>query len=199
MIPPSPKNGLGLAVQSAVQGNPMSPIGDSQEARNELQLTLDESVNVSPEEQAQYDEFVTNAMTIMYEPEIASALVDRIQFDEDPVSGLTDAVVMVINKLQTSAEESGLVLDSDVVQHGALEVIEQLADMIEQLGGHAYSQKELEAATIRAFDTYREQLQSQGKLDPQSMEDDLMTLIDAENAGVLDQVLPGLPSTAGAL
>lgn len=195
MQPPSAPNGLGQAVQRA-SGQPAST-GLLAAAGQEMQALADESPNVSPEEQAQYDEMVTNAMAILYDQNVANDIVQMVSQSNDPVSGLADATVMIVNKLQGSAEDNGVALNSDVLQHAALEIIEQLADTLEQLGVHSYSGEEIESATLRAFDQYRENAQAQGRLDPASMEEDLMALIDAENNGVLDQILPGIQQFGG--
>jgi len=147
--------------------------------------------NVSKEEQAQYDEFVTNAMSMMNSEKGSKALLKSIE-GENPVEGLANAVASIVMRLEDSAEKAGAKISGDVMMAGGAEILEQAADLSEQAGGHAFTEEELEQAVYMAMDLYREARTQQGKLDQGSFGQDLNDLKAAEADGTLEEQIPGI-------
>jgi hypothetical protein len=150
--------------------------------------------NVSPEEQAQYTEFVTNAMAIMNDKKGARKMLKVIESGDDPVKGLANAVAAIVMRVEKSAKQSGQEISADVLMHGGAEILEQAADLAEQSGGHAFTEEELEKATYIAMDLYRE---ARGdKINQEEQGASMQELQAAEADGSLEQQLPGLAEHA---
>lgn len=167
------------------------PTGDDQQ-----QQGMEEETNVSPEEQAQYDEWVTNGMKLIYNENTMDQVLQTIESDGDPVEGLGNAVAMVTMRLEDSAEKSGREISGDIKLNAATELLEQMADLTNEAGIHDFSEEELEAALYRGLDTYREVRQEQGRLPKEELTEDFAELVEADREGRIDEIVPGLEEYA---
>lgn len=127
--------------------------------------------NVTPEEQAAYDQFVNNGMKLVYQNgKVSEAVLGHLQGKWDdlkpllgeipqdegaldpsnPVDNLAVATVGIVLALETSAAGANKPLEPDVVFNGGMELLEQLADVAEAAKIHDYSQDEMDGASSRA-------------------------------------------------
>lgn len=151
-----------------------------------------EKPNVSPQEQAQYDQFMNNGFSIIYDPKTFPTIVQRIRNAVDPAEGLAAVVAMVVTFLEKSALEQKVTLSPDVLFQGGIALGEDLAEILEKAGIHKFSEKELESATYRAMDIYRQHAANTGALDAKQIQQDWSSLVQANNDGTLDKMMPGL-------
>lgn len=153
--------------------------------------------SVSPEEQAQYDQFVTNAMSIMNDKKGMKKILDAIESGENPVVGLANVVTAIVVRVEDSAKQSGQEISGDVLLQGGAEILEQTADLAEQAGSHAFTEEELEQATYLSMDQYRK---ARGdKIDQKEQGASLQELQAAEADGSLEQQIPGLTEKAASM
>lgn len=155
--------------------------------------------NVSPEEQQAYNQFVTNGMKLMYSDQVMPKVLERIKGNGNPIEGLAGATVMLVSRLDDSAQAQGQAIDADVKFQGASELMEQLAELAQTAGIHEYAPEEIEAAVYLALDTYRALRQQQGRLDMGAINEDMRTLVQADQAGRLGELLPGVERGAADL
>lgn len=158
--------------------------------------TEEAATNVTPEEQEQYNQFVTNGMQAMYDEKSLPQMLQAIQGDGNPVEGLANALVMLVTRLEDSAEQAGQKISGDVMLHGGTELLEQMADLSKEAGMHDFNKQELEEALYTAMDLYRGFRQEQGKLEPEPYVQDIQALQAAEESGNVDDVMPGLTEFA---
>ncbi len=167
------------------------PVGGAEDTTE----TGEEKPNVSPEEQAQYDEFMNNAYTLIYSDSTFPAVLKRIKSGANPVESIANITATAVNRLKDSAEKSGKTISTDVLFQGGKELLEDLADMTGKAGIHDFTDKELESALYQALDLFR---QMQGD-DPQKQaaaQQDVATLKAAQANGTLNQLLPGIDQAA---
>jgi len=154
--------------------------------------------NVTPEEQAEYDQFVNNALLVIYDkttfPKVLQSLASA---PNDPATALAQTAVMVVRRLRDSASQKSVELNPDVMFHGGVEVIEDLANVSDKAGIHTFTAKELEGATYAAMDLYRAQDQADGNIDQEKFKQDLAQLKEADDQGRLGELLPGLEGNNG--
>lgn len=168
----------------------------------------EEQGNVSPEEQAQYDQFMENALTLIYvqgqdggevRPEILQAL--QVQPEEGApqegtpnpaVLALAQTTVTIVSQLDDSAREAGQPVTDDVLYHGGLAVTEELAEVADAAKLYDYTEEDIAGAFAQAVDMYREKAIADGRTDKQTLEGQFNEVNQAEAAGQLDSVLPGL-------
>lgn len=154
--------------------------------------------NVTPEEQQAYNEFVVNGQNLIFtdDDKVRPKVLKTLEGDGDPVMGLVNATVTIVQSLEDSAKAAGAEIDGDVLMHGGKELFEVLADAQSAAGIADLGEEELEAAFYQAVDTYREMKQGRGEIDQDAQAEELAMLIDAEEQGALDSVLPGASEAA---
>ncbi len=153
--------------------------------------------NVSPEEQAQYEEFVLNGVQILHDEKGLETMLQSIGGDGDPVEGLATTVSSIVMRLEDSAAQSGQQISSDVVMHGGVEIMEQAVELAEQ-AGLEISEKQMESALVVAFEMYRNTRQESGQLQGDPFAQDLAELQGMDDAA-LEQEFPGITEKANAM
>ncbi len=148
--------------------------------------------NVSADEQAQYDEFVTNGQTLIYSDAAMQHILPKITKAGDIKDGLAQALVTLVLQLQSSAKNKGTEISSDVLLHGAQEILEIMVDVVEVIRGAEISPDDMEGALYRAMDIWREREESAGTLDKTSIDEDWQSLQQADAEGRLANMIQGL-------
>lgn len=171
------------------------------------QVADDES-NVTPEEQAEYDQFMQNALTLMYESgddggQVRPQVIDALRAAEGggqqeggpnpAILALANAAVTVVGQLDDSARKAGKPVSDDVLYHGGVAVIEELAEIAEAAKIHDYSEEDMTGAFAQALDMYRSKAIQDGRTSEETLKGQFAEINDAEAAGRLGDVLPGLP------
>lgn len=165
-------------------------------ARNKVKQETMGETNVSPEEQAQYDEFVSNGLNLIYDEKGLDSIMTTLAGDGNPVEGLANTLVSVVGRLEGSAKESGTPISGDVILHGSGEILEGLVEMSEKAGLHDFSEEDMESAFFMAADQYRNLKQEAGELPEEQLKADFQSILQAEGAGTLNDVLPGVEEYA---
>jgi hypothetical protein len=166
--------------------------------------------NVSPEEQAQYEQFVNNSYQLLYQegqeggevrPEVLESLQVGEQQGEGPnpaIMALAQTAVNVVTQLDDSARQAGSPITDDVLYHGATAVIEELAEIAQASQLYDFSEEEMGGALMQAIDLYRPKLIADGRTSEETLKSQFDEVNQAEAAGKLGDVLPGLgPQTVG--
>lgn len=153
-----------------------------------------EQPNVTPEEQAEYEQIVNNALEIIY-PEGEEALSPQVKEgltgSDKPVLNLATTAVTIITGLVESAKQAGKALNQDVLFHAGAAILEELAEAAEAFKIHDYSEEDIERALYLAVDMYREGATQAGDINPDELKAGFEELKAANDRGELDQVLPG--------
>lgn len=156
----------------------------------------DEESNVTPEEQADYDEFVTNGMKVMYSKDRIKKFLQSIEGGGNAVKGLANAVSILVMRLEDDAKNNGKEFSGDVMIHAAQELMEQMAELAEAAGIHTFTEEEMESAFYLALDRYRSTRQQAGTLPVDEIKQDVDELRVAEQQGRLEEIAPGITEYA---
>lgn len=152
-----------------------------------------ENPNVSPEEQAQYERFMDNAFKLIYHGgKVSPAVLESLGASGDPKMNLAHTAVNIVLHLQDSARKANKDVSPDVLFQGGKDVVEDLANLAGMAGIHKFDQDELEGAWYQALDLYREAATRRGLIDPDAIKQDFDTIVQADRAGNLDKLLPGI-------
>lgn len=202
-------------------GNPMAPPTMTPQAGQPQGDVVSEAgtaeqPNVTPEEQAMYDQFVGNAEQIIFpdgedgQPTASPMILAQLrgEFDpeameafaaaepplaQSPTDSLAGTAVMLVLVLENSMAASGMQIDPDtldtVIFHAGAEILQGLGEVAEAADIHAYTEEELEAALYRALDLYRI---SSGRIDQDALKQQFGQIVEADKAGTLGQLLPGI-------
>lgn len=151
----------------------------------------------TPEEQQQYDEFVSQALNLISKPEskaLRDKLLTLLKTGDDPVQALASTSYNVFSAVFKSGVQAGRQFDSGVLLAAGEEITQHIAIFAKVRKVGDYSDDDINAAYLQAVDMFR--MNNKDLLDPQGAQQDLHQIQDADNQGSLDQVAPGL---AGAL
>lgn len=153
-----------------------------------------EEPNVSPEEQAQYDKFVGNAMELIYteDGKVQDEVLARLSTGNKPMDVLAQTTVWLVMLVENSAEQSGQRIEDDVLFHAAKEVHEQLIEVAEAADIHTFKEAEVQGSWYQALDMYREANSDEGgRFNPEVAAQEFAALNEADREGRADEVLPG--------
>ncbi|MFN8828843.1 MAG: hypothetical protein ACK50Q_01150 [Labrys sp. (in: a-proteobacteria)] len=142
----------------------------------------------SPEEQADYERLVTNAMKVVYgDGEVNPQILDTLQAGDDPIAALGEATATVVMSLIRSARKAGKELSADVLFHAGTEIFEDLANLATEAGIHDFNNDPdaLEGAFFIALDRVRLMQEQDGSLDKPAAESDLQALQQEDQSGAL--------------
>ncbi len=158
------------------------------------QQPLQGEPNVSPEEQAAYEQFVNKGYELIYGDDRQEAIKQQLAqaAQKDPVMGLAGVASAIVRRLKDSAEKAGKPVSPDVLLHGGTEILEDLADLAKQNGIHDFTDDELEKALLLAMDMFQAGELQAGKLDPAPFQQDMIELEQQSKDGTLAQEFPGL-------
>lgn len=202
----------GLGTAGAAAPAPQQGMAPPQQERGESAAAAlgefgeDAMEEASPEEQAQYEQFVNGMMAVVYpeqtpgevNPMILANLrgefqPEALQMFEAAEPGLTnspqDSVAATAVILTVMGESQGEYTD-DVVLHGGAATVEELIEVAEAAKIHDFSDDDLETVTYRAMDLYRI---ASPRADPAALTEEFKGLMAANEQGNLGAVLPGLP------
>lgn len=160
----------------------------------------------SPEEQAQYDQFVGRAMELIYNPQMFPRVVEMLRGGGEegegaeqtgasgPEQGLANTTAMVITRVHKASGEAGANISPDVLFHGGSEVFMQLAEVSDKAGitDYANDRDKLEAAYFLAIDVTTQQMQADGSIDQEGAKAAMQKLVDMDANGELEQIFHGL-------
>lgn len=163
------------------------------------QYLEDDASNVTPEEQAEYEQFVQNSFRLIYSedqqvrPEILQAL-QAAQGGEanSAILALAQTTVTIVEQLDTSAREAGKPVSDAVLYHGGLAVVEELAEVAEAAQIHDYSEEDMTGAFSQAIDMYRPKLIESGRTSEDELKAGFAEIQQADEQGQMGQLLPGL-------
>lgn len=214
----------------ALPGLPQGQQQQAPQGGDDSKYVDDEQPNVSPEEQAQYDQFMGNALKLIYtpegvRPEVLQALQaakgapaaaptgeqaeggqpeggegetpaakEQQQGGNPAVLALAHAGVTIVSQLDDSARQAGKPISDDVLYHGGLDVLQELAEVAQAAKIHDYSEEEITGAWAQAVDMYRPKAIKDGRTTEDTLKQQFGEINQADEAGNLGTVLPGLGS-----
>lgn len=156
------------------------------------------SSNVTPEEQKQYDLFVSQCLDLISNNEkVRAAVIEMMKSAPEPNEGLAQAAAFIVMRVEDAAAEKGIKFSGDILLHGGMEVLEAIADLGEASGvTDEFDEEDREGAFYRATDLYREDRQQKGVLDQDAADSDWEDLKQADESGAIDRMVPGASKMA---
>jgi len=138
--------------------------------------------------------YVANCMSVVTGG--LPTIIKSVKQSPDKVAALAQSAVFVVLRVEDSLEQSGGQLNLAMTFEGGAETITDIVDAMQKAGVYTYSQKEIDAAFLRAVDQYRMIRNQQGRLDPAMFKAKIDQMKQAQAAGTLDQQYPGLTEFA---
>jgi hypothetical protein len=151
--------------------------------------------NVTPEEQAMYEQVVNNALEIMYpanEDALAPTIAAALAGSDNPIMNLATTAVSVAKGLVDSAKKAGTKIPGEILYHAGVAIVEELAEAAEAFKIHVYSEEDIEQAFYQALDMFRSAGMETGDVDGEVLKSEFEQIKQADAEGRLGEVLPGI-------
>ena len=154
-------------------------------------------------EESQVDEFVDKASELIYggdtpEGEISTPILDMLKGGlgnaDQPVDALANTGATISARVIAKAVEQGFNLDPAAAFQGMLEVLGDLATIAGEEEVYDYSQKEVDAAGIKAGEFLYQQTEELGFFDQQEMSDDMTQMQADSDSGQMEKDLEQIQS-----
>lgn len=155
---------------------------------------VEETPNVTDDEQRSYDEFVKNGMEIMYRPDgtVEPEILKRLSTGNKPIDTMAQTTVWLAMMLEQDAKKAGHEIADEVIFHAGRELMEQLVDIADAADIHKFKQAEIQGAWYNALDMYREANTGEGgRINPDEAAAGFEALNEADKEGRADEILPG--------
>lgn len=163
----------------------------------------EQAANVTPEEQALYEELVARGTMLLYDgktKKIRAGVLEMMQADpEDPAACLGEAAGTIMSRVEEVAAEGGVPADRDMLMQAGAEIFEQVAEAATAAGVHDFEQDDeaFQRAYLIAVDTTRTNAQTAGRIDAQQEQADFAEVAQADKDGRLDEIMRSLGGQAG--
>ncbi len=153
--------------------------------------------NVTPEEQAEYEAFVRNGLKIIYpegegEGTVSPQILQSLKGSEQPVINLATTTVALVRGLTDSARKANHPIPDDILFHGSVALLEELAEIADAAKIYDYSEDDIEHALYAGLDMFREQATADGSMDGEALKAQFGEVVQADKDGTLDELLPGI-------
>lgn len=144
-----------------------------------------------PEQQQLYEQFVAQAMKLIYSEDALPAVLKTLQGGGDPVEGLASAASLITFQVSESAEANGFPVSNDIVFNAGTEIFNQLADVADAAGFADFENDRdaLESAYFKGLDQFRGLMQETGRIDQQASMRDVERLQSMSDSGELEMLL----------
>jgi hypothetical protein len=169
----------------------------------EVEQGADAEPNVSPEEQQQYEDFIKDAMELVYTGgKVNEGILGLLDDDPDdllkmfgdipelqqfsPEIALAGATVAVI--LET-IRRGGDKPDDSILLHAGKEILEDLAELAGKAKVHDFTEEEMNKAVLIALDIYREAGRDEGLVDDDELKAQFAEVQQLDQEGRLGELL----------
>lgn len=160
----------------------------------------------SPQEEAQMEQFLAQCKMLIYSrktPQTTQAIIQSLKAGNDPVKALANVALNVAQRVEASANQAGEQIDPAVLLQGGFMIVKDIADFSEQIskgqGTPVFTDKQVQQAYLMAVDMYRTQKQKSGDVNEGEAKQEWGSLVQADQSGQLDKVLPGADAAAKEL
>lgn len=152
-------------------GMPPQQQGMPQEQPAEAAAGAEDMEQASPEEQAQYEKLMENALSFIH-GEQSDQLVERLAQGE-PEEAIADVAVSLVIKLYESAEQAGQKLMDSVLMAGGEDIVNEVINLGVVAGVYDFEEAEGEAvqqeAWFIALDKFGRYINQTGQFDEQGL------------------------------
>lgn len=93
-----------------------------------------------------YETFVKNGIKLIHSESSLPAIIQALDGDGNPPQGIANALMLVVKRLEDSAAQKGAEIPEDVIEQGKRELMQHLAYLSKESGGHTYTKDELAQA-----------------------------------------------------
>jgi hypothetical protein len=144
--------------------------------------------NATPEQQEAYNRFVGQALLHVFGDEkVMTKILDQI--GDDPVQDVGRTAANIGFVVLKKAEAAGETVPPEVILHGGQEIVGVLAEMAKAGKRIEMTPDDIEKAYYVAADIFRQMMQGEGGIDPETAAGDIEALRQMEESGELEALM----------
>lgn len=128
----------------------------------QLPKTSVEPKQATPEQMAEYNQFVGHAMLLLWDEEFIPQGVELLEAHPDVADAIANIAVVLIQRILAGALEQGHQMSLEVLLHGGKKIVEEVGEFAEASGAQGVNDEVLEDAFYNAADKMRPYLQGKG-------------------------------------
>lgn len=128
-----------------------------------------EPKQASPEQQRLYNRFVGMCMAMLWSEKFMASAAKIIKAHPNETDAMAVIGATIVQRVFVAADEQGEPIPPEILLHGGLEVMHEVATFAKAAGVEGIEPDEIETAFYLAADKVREGLIRAGKLDPQQL------------------------------
>lgn len=144
--------------------------------------------NATPEQQAAYNKFVGSALLHVFGDEKVMGKILG-QIGDDPVQDVGRTAANIGFVVLKKAQAAGETIPPEVILHGGQELVAVLAELAQAGKRIEMTPEDIEKAYYVAADTFRQMMQGEGGIDPETAAGDIEALRQMEESGELDALM----------
>ena len=139
-------------------------------------LAASHGKQASPEMQSLYNRFVGACMLAIWDEKFMPKALKLFQQSPNQTDAMASIAAGVVQRVFAGAKKQGSQMPIEVMIHGGLEVVQQVADLASAAGVEGIEPDEIETAYYLAADKVRDALTKSGDLDASAADQDLEQL-----------------------
>ena len=128
-----------------------------------------ERTPATPEQQAVYNRFVGMCLMMLWNEQFMAKATKMIKQHPDETDAMASIGAAVVQRVYMAADEQGQPVPLEVLLHGGLEVMQEVARFAEASGVQGIDENEIETAFYMAADKVREALVQAGMVNQDEM------------------------------
>ena len=110
------------------------------------------------------DIFIANGMKIIHTPNVSDALIEKIVKSETPEKELAEATLLIVSRIEKSAESAGKELSLGTISNGGNVLMGELINLAEAAGMKKMSEEDKYKAFTFAVSKYIDEAVKSGKM-----------------------------------
>jgi len=165
---------------------------------------------ITPEIQEALDMFMSNGLNIIHDTKM-EGIIKNAANSEDPITGIADATLMVVSRLEGGMEKAGMDLPLEYIAQAASAFMQDIIEIAVSFGMEPFDEEESYAVYSIVLSKYLDQAVKSGKITPdqlQAMSEEVQATPEGQKIAQAGpqgappatgrQPAPGIPPTGGA-
>jgi len=122
-----------------------------------------------PKVQEEADVFVANGVQIIHQPNVSDNLIKQIQSSKDPIEGIANATLSIVERLEESSGQNGVQISDTAKIHGANQLMGEIIQIAEIAGVPKLNDDQKYQAFSMAVSRYLDKSVKSGKMSKEQL------------------------------
>ena len=151
------------------------------------------AAGLSPEIRRQFDLFISNAISVIHDPQVSQRIIQKLKTTSDPVETVATTTLDIVERLKASAKNNGVNLNLAVIAQGGNIIMNEILTLAKTAGMPPLDDKEKYKAFSLAVALYLSKAVKDGDVTPQELQ---QWTEDAKKTKQGQKILQGIQEVA---